>query len=473
MEDRPRHIRLRDSRIVGLAILAVAVLVGVFAAVTWANVESLVAASRLADHTRDLIGELEATISLTKDAETGQRGYLLTGRRDYLDPYTSAVGQIRSRLRQIDELSSGDASRSLVPSLRALVERKLDELKQTIELRDSGSPSAAIALVDSNRGKRLMDEIRATADRIEQLERRQLGERTGRSAAAARATRVTLVVGLILTYGLLAVVATLIFRDIRARTAFAEERGRLYEEAQRALAIRDAFLSVAGHEFRTPIGALTLTLHNVQRLARNAGDQAIAERLAGPIRSVARLARLTEELLAVGRITAGHMEPEVERFDLSVLAAEVVERLREEATDAHSELRLDAPVPVVGTWDRSQIDQVLTNLLTNAIKFGRGSPVEITVGVSEAGAAAVVVRDHGIGISPEHQTRIFEKFERAVSDRAFKGIGLGLWIARELLDRHQGIIRVESQPGRGAMFRVELPIAPEGERTTGVGEARA
>jgi len=438
------------------------VLLGVFTAVTWTNVENLIAAGRLADHTRDQIGELETIVSLVKDAETGQRGYLLTGRKEYLEPYSAAVPRISEAFDRVDALSPEPESRASLRRLRELVDAKMTELRRTVELHDRGSHAEALALVDSNRGQRIMEQIRSDASALEAVARRRLGERTLRTGDAARSTRVELVAGAIMTYGLLALVAVLVLREIRDRTAFARERHRLYEEAQRALSVRDAFVSVAGHEFRTPIAALSLTLHNLRRLASISGQPAITEKLAGPLRSVKRLARLTDELLAVGRLGAGRMESELETFDLAALVVEVSDRLRDEAADVRSELKVNvAGAGVVeGAWDRSQLDQVITNLLTNAMKFGRGAPVEITLEASD-GAARLTVRDHGIGIAPENQIRIFEKFERGASDRTYPGIGLGLWIARELVHQHGGTIRVESEPGRGAAFHVELPVRAE------------
>jgi signal transduction histidine kinase len=126
-------------------------------------------------------------------------------------------------------------------------------------------------------------------------------------------------------------------------------------------------------------------------------------------------------------------------------------------------LRFEAGENIVGRWDRARLDQVLTNLLGNAIKYGKGSALELTV--RRLGAEArLSVRDHGIGIAPEHQARIFGRFERAVSERHYGGLGLGLWIAREVVDALGGTIRCESGLGQGSTFTVVLPLqnAPPG-----------
>ena len=111
-----------------------------------------------------------------------------------------------------------------------------------------------------------------------------------------------------------------------------------------------------------------------------------------------------------------------------------------------------------GKWDRLRLDQIVTNLLSNAMKYGSGEPIEVAMtGTPEA--VRLEVRDHGIGIAPEHQSRIFDRFERAVSGRHYGGLGLGLWIVRQILDALGGSIRVRSAPGEGSTFTVELPRA--------------
>jgi signal transduction histidine kinase len=143
-------------------------------------------------------------------------------------------------------------------------------------------------------------------------------------------------------------------------------------------------------------------------------------------------------------------------MDLALLARDLVERLEESARRAGCVLTVDAPEKVSGFWDRLRMEQVVSNLLTNALKFGAGEPVEVAV--SSVGDEAIVfVRDHGIGIHDSDKPRIFGRFERAVSRETYPGMGLGLWITREIVEAHGGRIGVESRPGAGAMFRVTFP----------------
>lgn len=245
--------------------------------------------------------------------------------------------------------------------------------------------------------------------------------------------------------------------DLARRAGMALDNARLYREAEDALRVREEFLSVASHELRTPVTALELQLEMLLRM--NAKAREIPrDRLELARAQVLRLARLVDQLLDVSRISAGRLQLDIDRFDLAELTREVTARYREQARRVGSSLEVTVGAEAVGAWDRARIEQVLTNLVTNAIKYGQGQPIEIDVR-SSGDRALVSVRDHGIGISPEDQARVFAQFERAVPQRRYGGLGLGLWIVRQIVEAHGGTVRVESSPGAGSTFVVELPLA--------------
>jgi signal transduction histidine kinase len=251
-----------------------------------------------------------------------------------------------------------------------------------------------------------------------------------------------------------------LLQDLADRASFAIANARLFAEAREAVALRDDFLSIAGHELNTPLAAMQLQIQSILRQAGPSGlDPKFREKLARVGGNVSRLGRLVASLLDVSMISEGGLVVDRQPTDLAALAREVVEGLRPEAEDAGCTIVLDAPPSLSGSWDRLRVEQLLVNLLGNAVKYGDGQPIEITVSAQE-GSARIVVRDHGIGIPPEHEARVFQRFERAVSPRHYSGFGLGLWIARQIAEGHGGTIRYERPAGSGACFLVDLPSSP-------------
>lgn len=230
---------------------------------------------------------------------------------------------------------------------------------------------------------------------------------------------------------------------------------RFTSTLRESLRLREDFLSVAGHELRTPVTALHLFLENLARKPA-LGEEAYREENRRMLRQVARLNQLIDRLLDVSRITAGRLVMHPEAVDLRALVVEVIDRHAGELRQSGSPCALAPGGEVAGRWDRMRLEQIVTNLLSNAIKYGEGKPVEVGV-AREGDWAALTVRDQGIGISAEDQQRIFQRFERAVSGYQFAGLGLGLWIVRQVVEAMGGSIQVSSRPGEGATFTVRLP----------------
>jgi len=233
-----------------------------------------------------------------------------------------------------------------------------------------------------------------------------------------------------------------------------------FEDLKRALDARDDFISVASHELKTPMTALQLNLQGLRRQASGAPSNSqvpMTEKVDKAIGHVQRLVRLVEELLDVSRITAGRLDLQLERCDLADIAREVAERMSDQASRAGCSVKLQADGRLPGTWDRLRIEQVITNLLSNAFRYAPGEPVDLCVD-EEEGRARVRVRDGGPGIPQADRERIFERFERASRSRRHGGLGMGLYITREIARAHGGTVRVASTPGSGAEFVVELPL---------------
>ncbi len=251
--------------------------------------------------------------------------------------------------------------------------------------------------------------------------------------------------------------------EIGRRAGVAIDNAQLFRRTEQALLWRDEFLSVASHELRTPVTSLSLSAQNLEAMAAEgtlagAPHALVTRAVSTVVRQARHLGHLIEELLDLSRIQAGHFEVTPnEEVDLVEVVRAATARLARQLAIAGCALTVAAPAPVGGCWDRSRLEQVVTNLVTNALKFGAGRPIEVHV-AEDGDRASLVVIDHGIGIIPEQQTQIFDRFQRgAVSARHYAGLGLGLYIVRQIVEAHRGSISVASEPGHGATFTVTLP----------------
>lgn len=244
---------------------------------------------------------------------------------------------------------------------------------------------------------------------------------------------------------------------IAAWASIALENARLHADIEQAVQARDDFLSLASHELRNPLNALQLQLVGLHRSAQQENDDLsrewVCDRLSQATDDVAVLVRLVHNLLDVARIAADRMDIEPEEIDFASAIEAVVKRFGQQVNDRR--LVLDV-APVTGRSDRLRFEQIVTNLVSNAFKYGQGKPIELSLRADED-TVYFSVTDHGIGIDPADLPQLFERFSRAVSRREYGGFGLGLWIARETVRAMGGQISVVSQPGQGSTFSVSLP----------------
>jgi signal transduction histidine kinase/Ni2+-binding GTPase involved in maturation of urease and hydrogenase len=252
-------------------------------------------------------------------------------------------------------------------------------------------------------------------------------------------------------------------QDLAARAALAVDNARLYMEAQTAIRLRDEFLTVASHELRTPVTSIMFAVELLQRLT--AGPSLTSDSVASAGVTLRRLDRqsrhlegLIDRLLDVGRIQSGHWKLDLEpHVDLAAVTRDATTGLLESAARSGCAIELHAEQNgITGTFDRTRIVQLVCNLVNNALRYGAGHPVEVTVDRT-GHLGRIVVRDRGIGIAPEAQAEIFEPYKRATSSRHYPGLGLGLYIVRQIVLAHGGDIHVDSALGAGATFIAELP----------------
>jgi len=252
--------------------------------------------------------------------------------------------------------------------------------------------------------------------------------------------------------------------EIGRRAGTAVDNVRLYDAAQQAIHLRDEFLSIASHELRTPLTALHLQLQSAQRRLPAAPAEA-SKRVQSAVRASGRLGDLIETLLDVSRITTGRFTIVRERFDAAAAVRDVVEHFLESARHASCELTVRADEPTRGDWDQLRLGQAVANLLSNAIKYAAGKPIDVRV-EREDGHLVVAVCDQGPGIPEADLPRIFERFERGFSVRHYGGLGLGLYVTRQIAEAHGGRLEAANRPEGGARFTLRLPLeAPAAARS--------
>jgi signal transduction histidine kinase len=387
-----------------------------------------------------LLGEATALISSTPDYEGVFEALARLCARSFAD--WAVIDLLEGG--QVSRLAGAHRDPLQEPLLRELAQRypaRLGSPSPVTRVLATGEPVHLAALTDEQLAPLTVD-----ARHLELI--RRLAARSLVSVPlVARGARL----------GALTLVSSQPHRFAQADVALAQELGRraaLAIENARLLRLREEFVSVASHELRTPVTALRLA---VDLLLRGAAAPGGRDRLLRRIRQkTERLEQLTTELLEVSQAGYGRMALHLAEVELGALVLRVLDRLELDLASAHCLVELSCPEPVRGRWDAGRLEQVVTGLLTNALKFGAGQPIEIRV--SQAGGQArLSVRDRGLGIEPGRQAQVFDRFERAVPSTRYGGLGLGLYLARTIVQAHGGTIGLESQPGQGATFTVELP----------------
>jgi signal transduction histidine kinase/ActR/RegA family two-component response regulator len=422
-------------------------------------------ASRSSDN---ILEEMNETLGALRDAETGQRGYLLTGRAAYLQPYYDGRARVTQHLEQLRILTAADPIRGpRVRSLRQAVEAKLDELAGTITRYRSDGPQAALGMVLTNQGNDLMIRIRRLAVELTNQERQTRA--IHRAAATASSGRASVMIGLTSVIAALLLLITLsqiaratgAERDARERAEAAyaaETQARLASES--ANRIKDEFIATVSHELRTPLTAIL----GWSRILVNECQSDLLQEGLHTIQSCASAqAKLIDDLLDVSRVMSGKMRLSIRTIGMAEVIRAAVDSVRPaaEARGVALHLHLDDEIRVSADPDRLQ--QIVWNLVSNAVKFTpRGGRIDVRLRRTDS-QAVLSVEDSGEGIDPDFLPHVFDAFRQADASKArvHKGLGLGLSIVSNLVQAHGGTVAVSSGgKGEGAAFSVALPIMP-------------
>lgn len=430
-----------------IPVAAVSVLAGIW---LW-EISRLLASAQWVDHADRLISQAHKVDALVIEREGALRAFLTTGRAEFLDPYRTATGQLDREFARLgamvrDEPFVQTERAAEMAGERAAWEALAAEALVGFEANPIPMPRRQAGLNAETAAS--MSRLREHTAAFVQTEERLRNERSRSHQHAAK-----LVVASSAALALLLSVV-LAFAARRSLQVLSEAYRRALASAEDAVRVRDEFMSIAAHELRTPLTALNLHLEGLARgPARD--DGATSRKIAAAKRQTQRLFALVDNLLDVARLTGGAPLLEREDVDLAEIARTVAERFC--AAGAAVACVIDGAAAIPGRLDRLRVEQLLTNLISNAIKFGEHKPVELRA-ESRSGFAVLRVHDDGIGIPEDSHERIFGRFERAVPTRGYNGLGLGLYLARQCVEAHGGSIGVESRPGAGTTFTVLLPL---------------
>lgn len=250
--------------------------------------------------------------------------------------------------------------------------------------------------------------------------------------------------------------------ELAKRASIAIDNALLYREARNAVQLRDDFISIASHELRTPLTPMKMQMSILKRHLKEAATDpgkmnTLSQVVEGADRQVERLSILVEDMLDVSRMTAGPIILDIQSCDLAELTKNIVQGFQNDFLKHNTRVHLIIPNAVIGFWDAKRLEQVVVNFVTNAIKYGRGQDIEVSVKKTKD-KAVLAVKDYGIGISKSDQKKLFGRFTRLVSVKNYGGLGLGLYIAHQIVEAHHGEIQVDSELGKGATFSMVLPL---------------
>jgi signal transduction histidine kinase len=450
-----------------IAFVALLVVVnGVFFSL---SVQALSVRQTKVQHSQNVLTDLVGMLSTLDEAETGQRGYLLTGNASYLAPYITAQSRVEPDLTALQKLVRDDPSEDQrAVMLAPLITIRLNEMRQTVQLRQAGQASAAMQIVNTNVGEQTMEQIRQIVGAMETDENTIINQRSAAAAHDLTTVIVTFVLGTLALLVLLLLLGLAAQQMMRQRERLAAERLTQWEgesvarqKAEEAVQLRDDFLSVASHELKTPITAISATAQLLgRRLLRGEDpDPRVRELLDVQTRQTKRLLLLIEGMLDATRIERGQFTLQRAPVELAGLIRPIVAEL--ELMSLKHTIQFNAPAePIMIDGDAPRLEQVWYNLLQNALKYSPdGGLVTITL-ARERKRAVITITDQGIGIPADALPRLFDPYFRAANtkNRRINGMGVGLHVTKAIITQHGGTITVKSTEGVGSIFTVRLPL---------------
>ncbi len=478
--------------------LAILLLLGLF---TYRDMERTATAARDVDRTYMVLHKLDQVFSALKDAEAGQRGFVITGKEEFLKPYERSAGEIEQRLADLQELAGDTPQRQArIAEINRLVTRKLAQLRETVEIRKKKGYAAAKLMVVSGIGEELMDRIRITAEAARQEETDLLKDKAEARKAAVHRLRGAILGGGAASFALLLTAFMFLKNEIAARIRVEEELRKHQEGLEHLVAERthdlavtnsrlrrenamreraeadlkksleevarsnrdlDLFASIASHDLRAPLNTITGFLDLLLRKYHGKLDDRARKYISFAVNGAERMNILLHDLYVYSQ--AGAEAKAFTTVDMEEVRQAAVRNLTHTIDENRAVVTSEVLPRVEG--DEIQLVQLFQNLIGNAIKFRKeDTPPRIRISVSEeqeAHAWVVGVHDNGIGIDRASYERIFRAFERLHRAEQYPGTGLGLALCKKIVDRHGGRLWVESKPGAGSSFYFTLSKAAQ------------
>lgn len=502
---------INKSLLLGFLLVIAAILAN--SVLTYINLQRMHQNAEAVEHQHQVLEELRLLLTILIDAETGQRGYLITEDEKFLAPYESAVLALEDKLKSVKKLMSGDANRrSSFQELYDVIAERMKLIRESLDLQKAEGREAVRNRILQGEGKRVMDQVRATITQIEVKERANLLQRDRESQTSYWLALATGLVTAILGLGLAVISYWLVSRDLEKRQQLSEalqkSKERLEErvqartmeieasnkalreevtvrttaekaamlaaqELQRSNRELEQFASVASHDLQEPLRKIQAFGDRLQSLCQQQLGEKGADYLQRMLTSAGRMRRLIDDLLTYSRVSS-KAQP-FSAVDLNEIAEEVAGDLEGRLQDVNGKLEI-GKLPHIEA-DPTQMRQLFQNLLGNALKFHqKGVPPIVQVSAQNVPAPAasaiagngdgprtpmqceITVQDNGIGFEQEYVDRIFELFQRLHGRDEYQGTGMGLAICRKIVERHAGSITAFSAPGEGSRFVFRLPI---------------
>lgn len=465
------------------------------AVISFRATDTLIRNNQKVAQTLEIIKDVEASFSIVKDAETGQRGYLLTGNREFLRPYETAMGQIDRRISELRKLVADDPEQlSRIEPLSEAIMKRLGTLAENITVFEQGGPEALRARGLLRRGETEMNAIRSAVAEIVAVEEAHLAERIAESDRSRRSAIFTFLVANTLVIALLGLVYFLVVRDleerrrsqaqlkeanelletrVRERTAELAETNTELERSNREL---QDFAFVASHDLQEPLRKIQAFGDRLRTVQGPKFDDQGRDYLDRMHNAAGRMHTLINDLLMYSRVTT-KAQP-FEQTDLAQIVKDVVGDLEVRIQETGG--TVDAgKLPVIDA-DAVQMRQLFQNLIANALKFHRADvapvvKIKVVENFDDTEApkmhnsgdlVTIAVTDNGIGFEEKYLDRIFTPFQRLHGRNEYDGTGIGLAVCRKIAERHKGNLTAKSKPGAGSTFFITLPLKQDEEHKT-------